>query len=429
MGYSLFTLQFLAAVFATATPGAVTGAMTSGALIEVVTRPPMLMMLTSDKLLKIPVADGAQITRSRVGKDPVPADISELEIGDDILAALDTTGAAVTVTATYKLLTGEVRSVHGSKVLLGSGELVDMNPSARLLGPNNETITLASLTRGEMVSIKIDPSTEEGWRLIRGVQAAPPEPAAERPTINSVSHSAQKVLRQGEIVHLKILGTPGLEALCEVGNAKVQLTETSPGTYEGIWTAPSGKAVSGLAVVGTLRQGKQSSKRVQAARLLSVSVGSGGTDSTTSVQRGTGPVATAPRAKPSPQKVVAAKPAAKPSPSVITRPANELVVEITRPKAGEKLVEYMLVNGKTAPGARVKLKIEYTNNLSGLLKLTGTVAEEELMADAQGIFSSSHIRLSGVLASRGLDFLITATATDRNGRESRPTVIRAIGRG
>jgi hypothetical protein len=428
MGCSIFTLQFLAAVFATATPGAATGSMTSGALIEVVNRPPMLMMLTSDKLLKIPVADGAEIMRSHVGKDPAQADISELEIGDYILAALDATGTAVTVTSTYRLLAGEVRSVHGSRVLLSSGELVDMNPSARLLGPNNETITLSSLARGEMVSIKTDPSTDEGWRLIRGVQTVPSAPTPDRPTINSVSHSAQTVLRSGEIVHLKIIGTPGLEALCEVGNAKVQLTETSPGTYEGIWTAPSGKAVSGVAVVGTLRQGKQSSKRVQAARLLSVGSGSEASDGTTSVQRGSGPVATAPRAEPSPRNTVAAKPSARPSPSIITRPADELTVQITRPKAGEKLVEYMLVNGKTAPGARVKLKIDYANNLSGLLKLTGIVAEEEVVADAQGLFSSSHIRLSGIYASKGLDFLITATATDRSGRESRPDVVRTSGR-
>ncbi|NLB18645.1 MAG: hypothetical protein GX825_07965, partial [Syntrophomonadaceae bacterium] len=91
-------------------------------------------------------------------------------------------------------------------------------------------------------------------------------------------------------------------------------------------------------------------------------------------------------------------------------------------------IEYLIVKGNAPSGSKVRFKVEYSNNFTGILKLSGIAAQEEVVADAKGQFSSSHIKLSKHLSSPGLIFTITAVAIDQSGRESRPSVVKAYGR-
>jgi len=116
------------------------------------------------------------------------------------------------------------------------------------------------------------------------------------------------------------------------------------------------------------------------------------------------------------------------APSYILPPGHQPTIEIIRPKPGERLVEYVTISGKTSPKATVRIRIEYTNNLPGILRLSGTVLEDEVVADASGAFSLGPIRLGGVLQSKGLEFTIIAVARDSTGMESPPATVKAMGR-
>jgi len=170
--------------------------------------------------------------------------------------------------------------------------------------------------------------------------------------------------------------------------------------------------------VGTLWRGKIKSAPVQAARLITFVA----EPATVEVER----------KPPEPPKSVAPAPERSPQPAV-QPPSSErrepLTVQITRPKPGEKLGGYLIVSGATQAGARVEIRVSYTNDRAGLLSISGVLAEEQVTADAKGEFHSKHILLDRGLSSSGLRFIVTARAVGKDGSRSRAAVVEAVGRG
>lgn len=250
---------------------------------------------------------------------------------------------------------------------------------------------------------------------------------AQEMKINSITFSAPAPLKAGDIITVALAGTPGVRAAFSVKNLipTTHLKEVSAGSYHGSVRVPKAKFVRNAPLVGYLGNDSGHAAPVQAGRLISV------LDPDAPQPPAKLPVIQPEsRAQPvDPQasakkKPVSAPPAPKlaapptaeqkptPPPASVTV-ANSGKIVLTSPADGAEIRRAITVKGKALPDSTVKVTITYNNNLSGMLKLGGEVASQNLAAGKNGEFRMGPIALDGPLATDGLRFTIKAYYPDR----------------
>lgn len=238
--------------------------------------------------------------------------------------------------------------------------------------------------------------------------------------ISSVTFSAPAPLRAGDIVTVDLAGTPGVRAAFSIRGLipATQLREVSAGSYHGAVKVPEGKFVRNAPVVGYLGDDRGHAAPVQASRLVTV------VDTDAQAPSKMPPVlpephAKAPQAAPIAKPVVVPQPEPKPAPQPAPKPtpppapADTGRIVITTPADGATLKHMIVIRGSARPGSTVKVAITYNNGLSGLMKLAGDVASQNLAAGKNGEFRMGPIALDGPLATDGLRFTIKAYYPDR----------------
>jgi hypothetical protein len=93
----------------------------------------------------------------------------------------------------------------------------------------------------------------------------------------------------------------------------------------------------------------------------------------------------------------------------------------TEPVEGATVESRQVFRGRAAPGSHVQLKIDYSTNALGLIRMTGTVAETEVVADDQGRWVSEPINMSTGLGGGPTTYTVTATTVGANGKKSSVT--------
>jgi hypothetical protein len=195
--------------------------------------------------------------------------------------------------------------------------------------------------------------------------------------IRSVKQNAGKTLEPGDVLHVEMDGVAGGIGTFSLGNIKgVKLTESPAGHYATDYTIRKGDDVQNatLATNLTLADGQKFTR--QADKAVSVNTG-------------------------------------KPTAPVIVYPNKT-----------DALDSPLVIRGKANPHAQVRVKVDYSSKLLGLLPVQGTAADTIVTSDKNGNWKTDPIDLNNLLSNRNVDYTISATAISATEEKSTPTQFR-----
>ncbi len=90
---------------------------------------------------------------------------------------------------------------------------------------------------------------------------------------------------------------------------------------------------------------------------------------------------------------------------------------ITSPIEGDTIKDTLVLHGTAAPGSTIMVKVDYSRTELGLIRVTGTAADMEVIADDQGRWQTEPIDLK-VGLGKGTTFNVTAATVGLNGKRS-----------
>lgn len=195
--------------------------------------------------------------------------------------------------------------------------------------------------------------------------------------IRSVKDNVGKTLEPGDVLHVEMEGVRGGTATFSLGNIKdVRLTEGPAGHYATDYTIRKGDDVQNatLATHLTLPDGQKFTR--QAERAITVTTG-------------------------------------KPTAPVIVYPNKNETIE-----------NPLVIRGKATPHTQVRVKVDYSSKVLGLLPVQGTAADTIVTADRDGNWKTEPIDSKNLLSSRNVDYTISATAISATEEKSETTQYR-----
>lgn len=294
----------------------------------------------------------------------------------------------------------------------GKNALITRGPT----GEKGRAVPLREFLAGDTIVATVTNGEATSMKAYYAVPAKP-KPSLR---INSVTFSAPVPLRPGDVITVDLTGTPRANAAFGVKDfiAVVKMWEMSPGAYHGTVKVPKGRIARNAPLVGYLGYGGAHAAPVQASRLVTVF--------DTTEQRPRPAVPPLRMSKPGPMPVTepdrlpAVKPENPPSKPVRHAPAPDRKpahvsrnIVLTSPVDGGVVRSAIVVSGAADPDTVVKVEITYSNGLTGVLKLAGEVASQNLSCGRNGEFRMAPIALDGPLATDGLKFTIKAYYPDR----------------
>jgi len=196
--------------------------------------------------------------------------------GEDVRLRLNTVGEVTQITEMVSVVPTRIRDVQNDQITLddAQGTLLTIGPSLRVYDSRGRVVNDASaLTIGQRVALFIAPAT----RKIFAVSAAQNDltladsiasglpyeggddtgtgDSAGMPQINSVTHTATRPLRAGQVLNVTVRGTAGMRGSFSVlpDVVEVPLREERAGVYTGSYTVQTGDNILNGRVSVTLR--------------------------------------------------------------------------------------------------------------------------------------------------------------------------------
>jgi hypothetical protein len=198
-------------------------------------------------------------------------------------------------------------------------------------------------------------TVQDTWKFIAA--------SNEAARIQSVACSPNRPLEPGERLHVEMVGAPGGRAAFSVGNIKgIALQETSAGHYVADYT---------------IRKGDDTNGSRLATRLVT----------------------------PDGQAFVGQS-----SQIVTVRTGQPMEPVVTQPGPGAPPSNPLVVQGKGTPNTRVHVKVDYRNQLLGVLAVQGTAADRIVDVDRNGNWQTDPINLSSLFSNRDMQYMISVTA-------------------
>jgi len=195
--------------------------------------------------------------------------------------------------------------------------------------------------------------------------------------IDAVETDASGTLQPGDVINIRVVGQPGGTATWSLGPVKDRpLREEKPGVYVGSYR---------------LRPGDDMDK----AHLIASIAAPSGRKYTDTFEK----VAT-----------------------VRTGPPTAPV--ITYPGPNDRLTDPQVIRGTAQPNSTVRLKIDYTSKVLGILGVRGTAAQVDVKADKDGKWETKPLDVSSMLGSRGTEYTLTAVAINSNEERSQVTTLK-----
>lgn len=241
--------------------------------------------------------------------------------------------------------------------------------------------------------------------------------------ISSITFSAPVPLKPGDVITVDLSGTPKAKAAFSVRGfiPVVSMKEMSPGSYHGTVRAPVGKTIRNAPLVGYLGMGDTHAAPMQASRLITLLPESEPVPKPTVPPLRFAEPAKLPVLKPISPPVAPPQPAPAPvvvpveAPKVVVKPTPVVkpAIVLSSPVDGGTVKRLIVVKGTADPSSDVKVTITYSNSLTGLLKLGGEVASQNVSVGKDGQFRMGPIALDGPLATDGLKFTIKAYYPER----------------
>ena len=195
--------------------------------------------------------------------------------------------------------------------------------------------------------------------------------------IRSVKQNAGKTLEPGDVLHVEMDGVAGGVGTFSLGNIKgVRLTESPAGHYATDYTIRKGDDVQNATLATNLALPDGQKFTRQADKAVTVNTG---------------------------------KPTAP---------------TVTYPNKTDALNSPLVIRGKAGPNTQVRVKVDYSSKLLGLLPVQGTASDAIVTADKNGNWKTDPIDLNNLLSNRNVDYTISATAISTTAEKSETTQYR-----
>lgn len=365
---------------------------------------------TGSSTKAIDINSKTKLTRGQIGKEPKSVTLRDFAPGDRILVELNKNNIAVSAKASFGIIKGIVAKIHTNSFTLKDGRSIKVSPSAKVSLSDGSIGKLTNVKSGTQIVGRVNPITGVCWMIISEVTEKNPavsnkriEPAkvdirsasknkqaqlVENPEITSITY----IIKNG-ILYVCLVGTPGGNATIEVKDLipQIQLTEEKLGTYKTVVKIPDNTFVSDAPLLGRLIVNGNKAIPIQASKLITISK----------------------KDEVKPQVILAADKADTKQQSASVLPSKAAII-LTNPPDNAKIRQAILIRGKAEPDSTVTVIITYSNNMTGILKLSGQVASQNISVDKNGDFRMGPIALEGPMATPGLVFTIKAYYSDSN---------------
>jgi hypothetical protein len=349
--------------------------------------------MSGSKVRNLKTESSVIVKRSETGISQKTAEISELQPGDQLSIELDDKGLARSITASYTITSGQVKTASKKSLLLSDGRQMNLNPNFRVLIENGIPIAYSAVRQGDSVSLKLNPETREIWRIKITESAAVL-------MIKAISHDGAHPLEVGEKLSVIVRGTSSASAAFSIKGILpyTKMKEIESGKYQGVFTVESDTPrLKSVPVTARISKDGKVVGPVQASRLISIE----GSAQAVNVRE----ITQKPEPPAKPKPAVISKPAPKPKAAAQAK-KNKETLAVLRPSQGAKVHNPLVIVGKTKPGCSLRATITYSNGMTGLLKLEGTLCKEELKADSNGRFQSNPVTLPQAYAGKELDITV-----------------------
>ncbi len=263
--------------------GQVTGVFTN-------TDPPQITLRVDGQNSAVPVNGNTLFLRSEAGQPGVQVGIDQLAPGDQVVVRRDSEGQAVSVTSTFGLIKGTVKSIG---TLAGGDAAITLNDGTTVVMTQDSPITMAGrhvalsdIQAGEVVVIRTNPDNSRGYGLAvvtdNNQNPRPPGHApgdasnpgdnGAAPSVTSFTVNTDRPLNASDTLIATLTGTPGGQASFSIPGVvpNVPMTETSSGVYTGKYRVAPGLSVEGAAVLGRLANGGHQAPLIQAGRTITI---------------------------------------------------------------------------------------------------------------------------------------------------------------
>ncbi|MHB8733439.1 MAG: copper amine oxidase N-terminal domain-containing protein [bacterium] len=336
--------------------------------------PGQLIVQTASGVYTYQVVSGTSITRmNAVTGVTGPVSLSAIRPGDMVQVTADQAGTAQRIRASFSEITGTIASTGYNQIMLQSGQVYPLSPSVQVTR-QSVAVSAAALQPGDIVSLRLDPQTNQVTSIT--VQQA----AAAPGVITSVTVTpAGRQFGAGDVMTITVVGPAHGRATFSISGLRtgVPMTESAaqPGTYIGRYAIQPGDYVANVSVVVSL------------------------TAPTGQVLTATAPV---------PVSINAA---------AIIPPAAGGAPIITSPTSGSGITTPFTVTGTATPGSLVKVTADYSGTVL-LFNVHGTLGSQTVGADANGNWSAT---FSQSAPMRGVNVTISAGVVDGSGQARSPS--------
>lgn len=297
--------------------------------------------------------------------------LAELPPDVPVAVTADAAGRATLVRVTVREVTGVIEASSQRVLALADGRTYTMTDDARVIVAGRAS-TRAQLQPGMAVTLWLNPQSGQVV-LVRADQPVAQPGAA----IVSVSVEPQAPLRAGDLLTVRMRGTPGGQAafMIEGVTGWIAMAEAAGqatgGVYAGAYRIRTGDDAPGARVIVRLVRGDAVSRMEAPTR---VTIGAA--------------------------------------------PGTPFVV-ITAPTSGSIVRAGWVIEGRAMPGARVVVRVDYRGRVL-LFESRGTLGEFATTADASGRWA---VRITREAPVADAELTVTATAFDAFNRQSDQAVI------
>lgn len=180
-------------------------------------------------------------------------DLSQLHAGDYAQVNLDKRGSIKRIVDAYGSRTGTVAAVAAGQLVLDDGHVIAPSRETTIT-LNGSNATVDQIRVGDDVMVRYNIDSSEPRQVIATRKSAGAPPAQGPVTISSIDIEPTHPLRQGQKLYVTMHGTPRGLAGYDIGPyvTNQQLTESSSGTYTGVYTVPHGVNFARAPIFGHL---------------------------------------------------------------------------------------------------------------------------------------------------------------------------------
>lgn len=243
-----------------------------------------------------------------------------------------------------------------------TGQFFSYTPAQPLEGPNHRV----EVTVYDRAGNQARESWEFNAPVVQNVKG-----------IEEIRTNARGNMKPGDVINFAVRGVPGSRAVWSLGGWKnIPLKESVPGSY-----------------VGSYRL-RDSDDLEKAHVTFALSAPNGRKYTETSAEE---------------LNVVVGPPDAP---------------KVTYPIAGDKLTDPLVIRGTGAPNSIVRLKMDYTQKVLGILGVRGTASQQEIQVGPDGKWATKPLDLGSLLRSRDTQLTLSATTINARQQESPVTTLR-----